>query len=96
MQLDFFNTNQTPEPQLSERRNAAITQQDMILEIFRRNQMMTPSRCHHIYHQYGRKAPITSIRRAITNLASQGFLIKTKETAPGPYGQAEHFYKLNK
>jgi hypothetical protein len=95
MQYDFFNTNQTPEAVLPERRKAAITQQDIILEIYQRMKKATPSRIHGIYQNY-RKAPITSIRRAITNLTSEGHLIKTKETAPGPYGQPEHFYKLNK
>jgi len=96
MQYDFFNTNQTTDEVLPERRKAAITQQDIILEIYQRIEKATPSRIHFIYQNYRRNAPITSIRRAITNLTSEGHLIKTKETAPGPYGQPEHFYKLNK
>lgn len=39
--------------------------------------------------------PITSIRRALTNLTKQGKLIKTNEKRIGMYGRSEYVWKLN-
>jgi len=39
--------------------------------------------------------PLTSIRRAITNLTPSK-LVKTDETRMGPYGRPEHCYRLAK
>ena len=39
--------------------------------------------------------PITSIRRALTNLTKQGKLIKTDEKRIGMYGRSEYVWKLN-
>lgn len=41
------------------------------------------------------KYPITSIRRALTNLTKQGKLIKTDEKRIGMYGRSEYVWKLN-
>lgn len=40
-------------------------------------------------------APITSIRRAMSNLKNDGKLIKTDEMIDGPYGYPVHRYRLN-
>lgn len=39
--------------------------------------------------------PITSIRRALTNLTKQGKLIKTDEKRIGMHGRSEYVWKLN-
>lgn len=39
--------------------------------------------------------PITSIRRALTNLTKQGKLIKTDEKRIGMYGRSEYVWRLN-
>lgn len=39
--------------------------------------------------------PLTSIRRALTNLTKQGKLIKTDEKRIGMYGRSEYVWKLN-
>ena len=43
----------------------------------------------------GSRTPLTSIRRAISELVTQGHLIKTKATRPGPWYRDEHLYALN-
>ena len=38
-------------------------------------------------------APLTSVRRAMTNLTKDGLLEKTELKAEGIYGRPEHFWK---
>ena len=40
------------------------------------------------------KWPITSIRRAMTNLTDDGMIVKTQETVKGVYGKNEHLWSL--
>lgn len=44
----------------------------------------------------GIRAPITSVRRAITNLTSAGYLIKTGYMKIGQYGMPNHTWQLAK
>jgi len=39
-------------------------------------------------------APITSIRRAITNLTKDGYLVKTRRMKDGQYGIRNHTWQL--
>ena len=39
--------------------------------------------------------PLTSVRRAITNLSSDGELVKTNDKVTGIYGKPEHLWRLN-
>jgi len=88
-QLDFYNTNKTAVAELPKRRGNAMSQQDALLDIFKTypNSKFTPSRLQTAYFRFW---PITSIRRAITNLTRNGYLTKLNETVKGPYGANEH------
>jgi len=92
-ELDFFNTNQTPAHELPERRAKATGQEGAILHVFKSHphSKFTPSRLHIAYF---RQWPITSVRRAISNLTKKGLLIKTIETSKGPYGEPEHIWRI--
>lgn len=39
------------------------------------------------------KAPLTSVRRAITNLTNSGQLVKTSHQVQGPYGKPEYCWR---
>jgi hypothetical protein len=65
----FFNTTNEPDPTLFEVK--ARTQEQIILEIFRKYPDLTPSECHKLFP--GFQVPLTSIRRAITNLATDSY-----------------------
>ena len=39
--------------------------------------------------------PITSIRRAITDLTEQGKIVKTKDTKKGKYGKLNYTWRKN-
>ncbi|MFA5420319.1 MAG: hypothetical protein WC341_17835 [Bacteroidales bacterium] len=64
----YFNTTSEPDPTLFEVK--ARTQEQIILEIFRSHENLTASECHKLFPGL---APLTSIRRAITNLATDTY-----------------------
>lgn len=51
---------------------------------------IAPSEIHKLLNQY----PITSIRRAITNLTNAGYLRKTGVKIVSPWGRREHCWEL--
>ena len=88
----YHNTNKLDEltSRLEARKN--VRQEDLIYEIFRTFEKKTASE---VWNHYGEPAPLTSIRRGISNLMREGVLEKTNETKIGIYGKPEHFYKLS-
>lgn len=95
--LDFHNTiNETGE-KLTELKQNAKTQQEKILNHFFRNHghMYTPFDIQTYVLPF---APITSVRRAITNLTNQGHLIKENEIFQRveKHGVANYRWSFNK
>ena len=93
-ELDFHNTiNETGE-RLTELKQNAKTQQEKILRHFfmNRNYACTP---FEIQVCVLPGTPITSIRRAITNLTTQGHLIKEKEQKVEKYGVKNNYWSFN-
>ena len=91
-QMSWHNT--TDEEQLDELNEKAEKQEDVILEFFRknRNKEFTPFAVHtHVLLG----CPITSIRRAITNLTKEGKLIKTDKKIVEEYGVSNYLWKYN-
>jgi hypothetical protein len=43
---------------------------------------------------YGRKIPLTSVRRAISTLTREGVLKKTDKQRTGYYGKREYMWRL--
>ena len=69
------------------------TQEHIILSLYlKAKQPISPSS---IFKALGYIWPITSVRRAITNLADSNQLIKTKDTVTGMYGKQEHLWALS-
>lgn len=78
---------------LEEYERKAATQEDRVLDFFRRwhSTGFTPSQINdHVL----KGAPITSVRRALTNLTSQAKLVKTDERRWGPYDRREYVWRL--
>ena len=70
------------------------SQEDLILDFYRRNptKAMTPSHVHAFL--FARTmTPLTSIRRAITDLTEVGQLEKTDRKRAGLYGKDEHCWR---
>jgi hypothetical protein len=88
----YYNTNNEMKVELDISKRKALSQQELVLEIFQQYQgrRLGPSDILH----YFPGVPITSIRRAITNLTSAGLLEKTDKFSFGNYGKVEHLWQL--
>ena len=97
--MSYFNTTNESGTTLKNNVARAKNQEEEIFNIFVYNQQIlkinasgfTPSVLYDALETY----PITSIRRALTNLTKQGKLIKTNEKRIGMYGRSEYVWKLN-
>ena len=92
---NFYNTTNETGETLKNSNQKAETQEETIMNIFRNEPegLYTPSEIHKIS---GLNCPLTSIRRAISNLCSNGFLVKTTTMKMGTYGKLVHCYTTQK
>ena len=92
--MTFFNTiNENPD-ELAKSQAKALTQEQRIMKCF--NQYEKPLSPSMVLSISGLNCPITSIRRAMTNLSDNGKLEKTNEFVMGNYGKKEHLWQLPK
>ena len=89
----YYNTNKEVGSTLENSKLNTNTQEKAILKIFVDNNRLSASETWNIYDKK-ENTPITSIRRAITNLCNESKLIKTEDTTNGLYGKKEHIYQL--
>ena len=105
IQTPYYNTNNESGEELAQSKVKASHQEEHILDIFTHltfvygeEQLLTPSRVESqwINPMRGRNfyPPLTSIRRAITNLTKKGKLEKTNWMEKGKYGKKEHCWRL--
>ena len=92
MQLSFYNTINLPPEKLSQADANCKNQEHLILSHFKQVGKATPSDVWKVFNAY----PITSIRRAITNLTDTGKLSRTQEMKAGMYGKPEHYWTIKK
>jgi len=89
--MSYHNTTETTGPDLQEYEAKAIGQEDLILDYFNNTTSgHTPS---HIQSVLLPRSPITSVRRAITNLTNAGKLVKTDTQCNGPFNRPEFVWK---
>lgn len=95
MTKTFYNTINVKGEQLSLYQAKNSKQENEILAIFKeyKEQSFTPFEIHTISNMYD--VPLTSIRRAITNLTKKGRLVKTSEQSEGLYGKLNYKWKFN-
>lgn len=74
-------------------KNTPKSQEQAVLKIFKDKKKLSASEAWLLYNKKD-NTPITSIRRAITDLCSEGELVKTLKTKEGLYGKPEHIYKI--
>lgn len=90
----FYNTPHLDGAELAAAVVQATRQQDAIMVLFtNHSRTFTPSQMKRTLHRYGMDWPITSVRRAMTNLAKDGKLEKTPYQAPGPLGKPEYIWQ---
>jgi len=94
----FHNTLNLPESELKARQFKAGSQNAKILEFFKWNpgKLYTPFEIQNYacFSGNGYLTPITSIRRAMTDLTKLGYLEKTKEKRAGEYGELNYCWRL--
>lgn len=91
--MSYYNTTQLSGTELSQRTKKAKSQEIDLLEIFKYKKQLTASEAYRIYN-IDDKTPITSIRRAITNLCKKGDLFRTNNKKVGIYGRKEFVYSM--
>lgn len=90
----FYNTTGETGEQLAAYRERAITQEDLLTILFEANPYL-PLGPWQVESMLDGAFPITSIRRAITNLQQRGVLVKTEYKRRGQYGRPESMWQLN-
>jgi|LULN01.1.fsa_nt_gb hypothetical protein len=86
----YYNTTNEVGEVLRNLKEKALTQEEIILSIFKLypNKPLSPDDIELFFKENGQMfGPITSIRRAITNLANRKLLIKTSHKKMGSYGR---------
>ena len=92
MSTSFYDTIGLTGPALDKAQSSAKSQEAEILRLFRSGYIaLAPSE---VLRLLNTRAPITSIRRAMTNLTTQGLLVKLDSLQPGPFGKPEHAWSL--
>lgn len=85
----YFNTVSYSGDELAARKAKAQVQEAAILALYRVHGTLGPWQ---VWELLDRKHPITSVRRAITNLAGRDLLAKTDSYRDGPEGAREHLW----
>lgn len=90
---DFYNTIGLIGETLKQAREAGMKQKDIVLSAFEGNpnKFFSPSEIEKLTGFLGYNWPITSIRRAISDLTNEGKLIKSATAnKTGSYGRPEY------
>lgn len=90
----YYNTTNLGEATESQFALQANRQETAVLEFFRRNksEQFSPEDIHVAVLS---TAPLTSARRAITNLTKHGHLVRCDERVDGSFGRPVYLWRLN-
>ncbi|CAL1518158.1 hypothetical protein MMC2321_01899 [Chitinophaga sp. MM2321] len=98
--MTYFQTTHLTPCELQERILTAGSQEDIIRKFFNKHptgkftasDLERKLKSEHLLSEY---VPITSIRRALTTLAKDGWVNRLNECKKGPYKVNEHYYQLS-
>ena len=93
----YFNTTDQDIDYVNKRKAKNRTQEGIVHDIFKSMTTLTASEvltASETLNLFSNKVPITSIRRAISNLQKEEKLVKTTDTKTGIYGAPEHYYTI--
>jgi len=96
--MGFWNTIGLKGKSLSKAIETCKTQEAIVMELFisKSKNGLTPVEVHNLFEKYVSECPLTSIRRALTNLTNKNLLIKTDAKRIGKYGVENYVWKLKK
>ena len=90
--MSYYNTTKIKGDSLKTSQKKAESQESLIYNFFLDyKEPLSPSM---ILYKLGLNCPITSIRRAVTNLTLDKKIVKTSRTVKGVYGKPEHLWKV--
>lgn len=88
----YYNTTHSVHPDLGKFEQKAQGQEEQILDYFKGiHRGRSPSQV--LAALFDASVPLTSVRRAMTNLTNAGELIKTNTQIRGPYGRPEYQWR---
>lgn len=88
--MSYYNTTNESGTSLLSSESDAANQEESIINLYRRIGMASPSQVSVVFPKW----PLTSIRRAITDLTKVGYLVKTDTKQIGLYGKPESVWRL--
>ena len=90
--MTYYNTTDQTGEELQTSHQKTKKQDELIYEYFLSSEEpLSPSM---VQNNLNLNCPITSVRRAITNLTKDGLIEKTNSYVTGSYGKKEHLWKL--
>jgi hypothetical protein len=89
--MSYYNTLNEYGNELIKSIKKSEKQEAVILQLFKDRLEWQPSQIYVALNHY---YPITSVRRSLTNLTSEGYLIKTEKKSMGLYGKNEHVWRI--
>ena len=90
----FHNTIEVTGEELARYEMRAGAQEEHVYRAYKNHKKLTPSEAWDWLYPNIKLTPLTSIRRAISNLTAKGALEKTKEQKTGIYGKPEYYWKI--
>ena len=93
----YYNTTNEKGSELKLSRTKEANQTMLVLEVFKAfpSENFSPDDvAKYIYRAFKKQYPITSVRRAVTELTKEGSLEKTDKKKMGSWGKRVHTWKL--
>lgn len=90
----YYNTTQETGETLKSYTDKNLKQQDRVIAFFKSRPEMSFSPSEVWNQVFKHSCPLTSVRRAMTDLTSMGELKRLDTKKTGAYGRPEHFWKL--
>tara|TARA_B100002019_G_scaffold107922_1_gene92747 strand:- start:7970 stop:8308 length:339 start_codon:yes stop_codon:yes gene_type:complete len=93
----YYNTNKESGKTLITSKTKANKQELKVLKFFQANNKDERFSAEDVLAQvdFGKSVPITSVRRAMTNLTYAGYLKKTSFMKKGTFGKQIHTWQIN-
>ncbi len=94
--MNYYNTTKQTGDSLRRVQQKTMIQSDRVLMFFEDNALlsMSPSQVHSMVFADKENVPLTSVRRAISDLTNAGKLTKLNRYTSGLYGTKEHLWRL--
>lgn len=93
----YYNTTNMKGPELKSAQDKARTQEQDVYEIlYLSNRPLGASEVMERLNHFNKRPPITSVRRAISNLKASGLVERAEHQIIGPYGRREYSWTLKR